>query len=355
MKKALVVGFNNDSIAVAQREPFIYHQGLLRRELDLKVEQFQAETFSEITEVCRKHDSDIVFLLPSWRESPSEAEKAIKVVREDKPNRKLVLIDPFAQVSTNYFNLLPYVDWFLKRQRLKDLSEYKQELIGGSAFTDFLAKEWGADFTQWYVGSKLPEGYEHRIVSGWNLGTAKRFKNLLTRSIFWPSRQVKNIDVFCRLSLGSKQKREWYCEYRLAAVKALKALEVDYKLAASACFVEDGLIPHRQYLKEIKSSRIVFSPFGWGESCWRDFEAVSYNCLLIKPSMAHIDTNPNIFIEGETYVSVRWDFADLEEKCRYYLEHFDEAERIIKNARRVYKEYFEHREFMKTIQKTMVE
>ncbi|NET58106.1 MAG: glycosyltransferase family 1 protein, partial [Symploca sp. SIO2E6] len=299
--KALLVGCTKDQIVAAQQEPFIYNQKLLRSQLDLKIQHVQVETFADISEVCKTNDSDVVFLLPDWRETAENAQKIIKTVREDNPNRKLIFVDPFAQTSSNYFHLLPYVDCLLKRQRMKDLSEYKQQFIGGSMFTDFVAKQSDFDLNGWSVASEVPEGYEDRIATGWNLGTARRFVKVLRPPVFWPKRpEVKDIDIFCRLALGSQQKKEWYCQYRIAAVEALKPLESDYKLATSARFNEEGLIPRRQYLRETKSSRIVFSPFGWGENCWRDFEAVCYDCLLVKPSMAHIDTQPNIFIEGET-------------------------------------------------------
>lgn len=351
--KALIIGYAEDSIAAAQRQPFNDNRRLLRRQLDLKVEHIKAETLSEIGEACKKHDSDIVFLLPSWRESPSEAERVIKKVHEDNPKRKLIFIDPWTQTSSRHFNLLPYVDRFLKRQRYKNLEEYKRHFIGGSMLTDFLARQWQFDLDGWYVSSEIPEGYEERIASGWNLGTAKRFQQALRKPIFRFRRPVKEIDIFCRLSLGHENKKEWYYQYRLAALEALKPLEADYHVVASGGFVGRSLVPRRQYYKEIKSSRIVFSPFGWGENCWRDFEAICYDCLLVKPSMAHIDTQPNIFVEGETYVPVRWDFADLEEKCRYYLKHPDEAERIVQNARRVYEDYFEQGEFVKRIEQVI--
>ncbi len=353
MKKTLVIASQEDTISTAQREPFIYNRRLLRQQLDLQVEHIEAETFSEIAKACENYDSEIVFLLPSWRESASEAERVLKKLRQDHPHRQLIFIDPRAQVSTKYFNVLPYVDRFLKRQCYKNLGEYKHPFIGGSMFTDFLAKHWQFDFQGWYVGSDIPEGYEHRIIPGWNLGTAKRFQQELQKPFYRFRHPIKEIDIFCRLSLGTENKQEWYCQYRQAAVKELKPLESVYKVVASGGFVESSLVPRRQYLREIKSSRIVFSPFGWGETCWRDFEAVCYGCLLIKPSMAHIDTKPNIFIEGETYVSVRWDFADLQEKCRYYLENPDEATQIVENARRVYTTYFEQREFVKTIEQVI--
>ena len=350
MKTASVIGCDNrDKIAKAQREPFLYYKHVLRQELKLKIEHIYANSFTEIKEACKNCDSEVIFLLPNWRESPEVAEKIVKSIRESNPYTTLIFIDPFAQTSTNYFNLLPYVDRFLKRQRLEELNDYHSKLIGGSKFTDFIARQWGFDLDNWSVDSKISHDYQDRIISGWNLGTSKKYKQELEKPKFWFNSYKKNIDIFCRLSLGSNKKKEWYCEYRIASVKALKPLEKDYKLAVSGLFIEDGLIPRRQYIKEIKSSRIVFSPFGWGENCWRDFEAVCYDCLLIKPSMSHIDTNPNIFIPGETYVPVKWDFSDLEKKCRYYLEHPNEMQRIISNARKIYQQYFKQKEFIKTI------
>jgi hypothetical protein len=352
MKTALVIGCkNHDKIVKAQREPFFYHKNLLRERLNLKIKHIYLETFAEIEKACRENTSDIIFLLPSWHESPELAEKSVKSIRETYPQRIIVFIDPFAQTSTNYFNLLPYVDRFLKRQRLANLNEYHLDLIGGSTFTEFVAQQWGFDFSNWSVKSQISEGYEDRIYSGWNLGAAKKYKQELQKPKFWfnSSKKEKEIDVFCRLSLGTNTKKKWYCEYRIAAIEALKPLEADYKLAVSGRFIEDGLVSSRQYLQEIKSSRIVFSPFGWGENCWRDFEAICYDCLLIKPSMSHIDTQPNIFIPEETYIPVRWDFADLEDKCRYYLTHLDETKEIVNNARRVYQKYFEQGEFVETI------
>lgn len=354
MIKALIIGSNRDSIVKAQCEPFTYSRKQLVQQLNLKVQYLPAETFADIAQVCKQHESEIVFLLPYWRENPLEAEQIMKSIREDHPHRKLILIDPFAQASTKYFNLLPYVDRFLKRQRYKNIEDYKQHYIGGSQFTDFVARKWNYNFEGWYVGSDVPSGYENRIQLGWSLGTAKRFKKALFQPQFNWFRPKKTLDIFCRLSLGSETKKEWYYEYRQAAVDALLPLASDYKIAASGGFMGSSLVPQRQYLQEIKSSRIVFSPFGWGESCWRDFEAICYNCLLVKPSMAHLDIHPNLFIEGETYVPVAWDFSDLTEKCQYYLDNPQEANRIIKNARQAYENYFKNHEFVNFIQKLIV-
>src|SRR5262249_21746269 len=137
------------------------------------------ETFVAVSEACRTHPADMVFLLPSWRETPEEAERIVKSIRDENSALKIYFIDPFSQVSTTYFSLLPYVDRLLKRQRYKNMEDYKKSYIGGTMFTDYLAKEWHLDLGGWYVGSKIPAGYEDRIVSGWNLGASTNFRKML--------------------------------------------------------------------------------------------------------------------------------------------------------------------------------
>ena len=356
MKLGIVVGDAKDTIVQSQREPFSYYNKELKKYLNLEIKQYNANTFNNIDTICRNHDSDIIFLFPSWRESLREdlisrAENIVKNLKIDYPKRTIVFIDPFDQTSSNYFRLLPYVDYFLKRQCYKNLKEYKKNFVGGSLFTDYLATNYNLDFSQWHVGSELPTGSIHKIMPGWNLGTATRFKKSLFRKpLFGFNKEKKTIDIFCRISLGDTSKNEWYSKYRLMAIESVNSMISDYKVIVSAKD-RNNLVSRRQYESEIKASRIVFSPFGWGEHCWRDCEAICADSLLIKPSMSHVATNPNIFLENETYVPIKWDFSDLKEKCCYYLEHPKQANIIIKNARETFEKYFQEKHFIMMIKR----
>lgn len=340
--KGLLVQASNDSIVAAQCEPFLTERSSLRRELNFDFEHIRCSSFSEVPDLLATRAADVVFLLPLWNENPNEVERVLVELRRSAPSCKLIFVDPFAQTSSRFFNVLPAVDRFLKRQRLKNLDDYSTSFAGGTVFTDFLVRHCGYSLDDWSVESDVPQGFVDRIETGWNLGTSDRFRKVLLARRSWFSRPPKKeVDIFCRLSVGSSQKQEWYSQYRIEAVESLKPLETEYRLIALAGFSDKGdLVSKRQYFSELQRSRLVFSPFGWGESCWRDFEAVCFDCLLVKPSMSHIDTSPNLYVEGETYVPVAWDFSDLEEKCRYYLSHPDEAEKIVQKARQVYTQYF---------------
>lgn len=191
------------------------------------------------------------------------------------------------------------------------------------------------------TSSQVPEGHLDKILSGWNLGERKDFKRKLFISRLQPSIfSRKNIDVSCRVRIPQDLTNSYYGKQRILALEALEPLAEDYKLAANFEFNEVSKISSRQYKNELKRSRIALSPFGWGEQTWRDFEAICFGALLVKPSMEHIDTYPNIYIPGETYVPIEWDFSDLHEKCRFYLENPDETARIVNNARQLYINYF---------------
>ena len=102
---------------------------------------------------------------------------------------------------------------------------------------------------------------------------------------------------------------------------------------------DTNLISKRKYHKELSESKITFSPFGWGEICYRDFEAYFSGSLLIKPSMDHIETWPNLYINNETYISCRWDLEDLIDLINKYSNK--KELQIPKNAQLIYNQYLD--------------
>jgi hypothetical protein len=88
----------------------------------------------------------------------------------------------------------------------------------------------------------------------------------------------------------------------------------------------------RRYYRELTDAKIVLSPFGWGEVCFRDFEAILSGALLFKPDMSHLKTWPDVYIPYETYVPLDWDGQDLLDKTKQYMEDDKERKRIAENA-----------------------
>lgn len=76
---------------------------------------------------------------------------------------------------------------------------------------------------------------------------------------------------------------------------------------------EGRVLNHSDYLQMMFRSRVVVSPWGWGEACHRDYEAMLLGAVLVKPPMGHIVCWPDIYRPNETYIPCRLDFADLPE------------------------------------------
>ena len=105
------------------------------------------------------------------------------------------------------------------------------------------------------------------------------------------------------------------------------------------CLVGDS-IKRREFLKELSSTKYVVSPFGYWEICYRDFEAIICNSILLKPSMNHIETWPNFYQEDVNYVPLKWDLSDLSEKIDYCELNYDHALKVKNNAHQYFKEHY---------------
>ena len=91
------------------------------------------------------------------------------------------------------------------------------------------------------------------------------------------------------------------------------------------------------FFAELRRSRLVLSPFGWGEFAYRDYEAFLSGAALVKPSMSHVDTYPDYYRDKETMLAFRWDLADLESTLARGLERPRETQDIARAAQNVYK------------------
>ncbi|HPD92718.1 MAG TPA: glycosyltransferase, partial [Pararhodobacter sp.] len=87
-----------------------------------------------------------------------------------------------------------------------------------------------------------------------------------------------------------------------------------------------------RFMAEMARSKLAFSPFGYGEVCWRDYESVLAGAVLVKPDMAHVETTPDIFIPWETYAPVAWDLSDFEAVVRRLLADADLREKLARQA-----------------------
>jgi hypothetical protein len=98
---------------------------------------------------------------------------------------------------------------------------------------------------------------------------------------------------------------------------------------ASMCVRGRGL-SHRDYMDVLMRTRVVVSPFGWGEPCYRDYEAILAGCVVVKPRCDWVRCSSGIY-QSHMVHWCRADWSDLQEAVA---KAMDTPEIVRKSARR---------------------
>jgi len=112
------------------------------------------------------------------------------------------------------------------------------------------------------------------------------------------------IDVFA--VLGTNYSRESVAYHRSLLLSRLA-------LRKSGNDLIGGRLPARRFQRCLQQSKIVVSAFGWGEVCYREFEATWAGAAFAMPDMSGIETWPDIYCKDETYIALPWHFDNLNE------------------------------------------
>jgi hypothetical protein len=157
----------------------------------------------------------------------------------------------------------------------------------------------------------------------------------------------------------------WLVNYRVPFIDTVKKRELDLFVRMSTNYTRKSLAFHRaetarrlkeisekdknlnvptnkwlsfsQYNRTMANCKIAVSPFGYGELCVRDWSAFIFGACLLKPSMAHMETWPDIFIEGTTYQPFSWDFKDFESVIYELLGNNKKRTEIATNGQQAYR------------------
>jgi len=103
-----------------------------------------------------------------------------------------------------------------------------------------------------------------------------------------------------------------------------------------------GRLPKNDYFDLLKNSKIAISPWGNGEWCWRDYEAIYSGAIVIKPDTSFVQAVPDLYHNNKYYVACNPDFSDLEEKISYVIENYQQFIDMRKNARKLLIDHWDH-------------
>ncbi|UCC38809.1 MAG: glycosyltransferase family 1 protein [Candidatus Aminicenantes bacterium] len=259
-----------------------------------------------------------------------------------KSCQKLLWFDTTASTSVLEPEALPFVDAYYKGLVLKDLNSYSKPFYSNRIFSDYYHKELSITDTKPPETSYVKSDKDiDKIKLSWNyslaghFGIQSRAYNRL-RSIFplpyfysvkfFSPEKERPVDISCRIALDYGRET---ISYQRKEIRRL--LQERYELDFSRL----SLI---KYIREIRNSKIVTCPFGWGEITYRDFEVIPCGAALMKPDIDHLETWPPLYIKDKTYISHSWDLSDIGEKIEYYLEN-RRYTAIAQNAQDLYQRY----------------
>lgn len=312
-----------------QVAPFTYYRKELKKKYGLEIKNVKVDYLHEVKEAEVSKYDVVLLQLKINKKKQDELKDFLRRIKAKK-----VILDNRDSTGGIAFELFNEVDVYVKNQLLNNLEEYQKRHIDNRYHVERITgKKEGKRRV-------LPNQFSKKLILGWNLGTSQKLIEELEKRR--PSqREERPIDICLRGGLKGGDKKKWYLKHRRNALKKIKKLRKKY-----AVLSEGAEVSRTQYLRELRQAKIAVSPLGLGEICIRDFESIIQGALLFKPSVGHLKTVPNIFRPYETYVPLAYDFSDLREKADYYLNYDKEREKIVDNARRAYKEYFEKKVFV---------
>ena len=320
-RKLLLVS-RPDPICQSQMFPFHFYKEALRERWGYEVLEIGLATLLKEPHLAPR-DADVVCFQAWIDQTPDDQRAIVALLREHHPGARVALFDPCAPADLRFAAAVgDRVDLYVKKHLLADLSDYDRPTGGDTNLTDWYGTYYGEPLPQTHF--PLPPGFKDKLLLGPSFVTAPYMLPRFFAVQEAPVGGTRRYDLHARLG-GMGANRSWYEKMRTQAFERVRGLQ-------GVTVTPQTPVGKRAYMREMGQSRICFSPFGYGEVCWRDYEAVFSGALLLKPDMSHMRTDPDVFVPNETYVPLRWDFTDLDDQVAAYLGNERRRLEIARNA-----------------------
>jgi len=315
----LIVNYRHE-LSNTQIYPFYFYRDILKKQHGIQFQEVSIDLVNTSASSSMRGGTNVkrIYFQHGFMMSNEEVVKKLELLSATFPQAKIAFMDWFAPLHIRYSNSIdPYIDSYIKKQTFTNFANYNKPTIGDTNLSDYYAKRHNIDLPG--MTFIAPVGFEKKLRLWPNFYLSPQMVDLFLGK--FPSVQSRPIDLHARIASKGDA---WYQAMRSESIQAVKNLS-GIKIAS------EGRVKRNKFFAELRNSKIVFSPFGYGEVCWRDYEAYATGSLLIKPSVDHLKTSDNSFVEGETYVGINWDLSDFEEKLNKFLAE-DCREKIARNA-----------------------
>lgn len=306
--------------------------------------------FTQDHQYCLNQDKNRNLLIVKYFEKNKPSPDVIDMILLEKLADKyenIIWFDDSDGVGITHFEVLPYVTKYYKKQLFKNPNLYLKSWYGRELFTDYYNdKHQVCDEVEYRRVPLSCEKDIEKLELGWNLGVGIYPRQVNIQRIalrfgrwFGPRALsfMKNGGNRTRMH-GSYTNKKPLVHARYSVVsRPTVAFQRNLlsKLISDNPSILKGSVPSKQFNKEMMEVKAVLCPFGWGEITFRDFEAIMYGAIMIKPDMDHLDTFPAVYFKGETYISLDWDFNGFNEIISEVLADSD-AWKVARNATAVY-------------------
>ena len=318
---------DSSKIPRSQIFPFYYFLKDIERRFKTEFREVSVASFQNIKR-STPTGADIVLFQPWFTLGHEKITSLADLLRKSNPGATLIFMDSYAPSDLRFAETLePFIDLYVKKHVFRDRSLYGKPTQGDTNLVDFYEKLYELKSSP-KVTFAVSESFLSKLVVGPTFFTSSYLLPKFHRQE-QPAVRTKNIRVHARLGCTGAP---WYQSMR------------EHSLSNCEPFAQGSIVTSEttrfgNYINELSRSMVCFSPFGYGEVCIRDYEAIACGTMLIKPDMSHIETSPNVYLPHETYVPIKWDFSDLGEKLDYYLSHENETKEITENAYRLLHNY----------------
>lgn len=315
--------------------PLVVHRHALAA-ADMKIKFFSSQDEKGISDCDLLCIESRVF---SRRWAAEEDKRVLGDIAALAEQAPLVWFDISDSTGWLQAQVLPLVRLYCKAQVLADRTEYTRAHYGNRIWADFYHRTENVEDEDPAEARIVEEAsLLDKLRVSWNSGLANYSLHGPTRMAlrarlplnpllsfprsFTPTEKNRSINFTCRM--GTSYARDTVAHQRRRIANLLKDQMTTEKLN------------RRAFMNEMRHTRLVVSPFGFGEITLKDFEAILCGAALLKPDMSHLETWPNLFYANKTIVTHKWDLSDFLERIDEAPDHAEELAKIAQRAQDVY-------------------
>lgn len=299
--------------------------------------------YSEEIKFCDVVIVESRFVYKDWRNNKHKIFELL--INLKTKNNKVFYYDLGDSTYTWALEALPYVDKLLKPFIFKDKNNYCIPLNGFTIITDYYFKKGMIDSYVPLPHKDLsqPPNYvkkkDRHLLDKIQVGYNSTFADNSLSSNLWKYTYFNRITrrffkIYSKMLSGNKGfdyiNPEAHRSNNLSCRILLEGYSngIDFHRNETAKilnkYISLNKLNRQDYFSEMRNSKVVISPFGWGEiNVPRDYEVALSGSILLKPDISHLDTWPNIF-NKDTVIQYKWDLSNLSELVEKILDNHDD-------------------------------